>query len=55
MKHEAAELIRALLRHAPAIHADAGEHERGVVTFNPMCLRPGDAEIVARAVSTALG
>jgi seryl-tRNA(Sec) selenium transferase len=51
----AAELIRALLRHDPAIHADAGDHERGVVAFNPMCLRPGDAEAVARAVFAALG
>jgi len=51
----AAELIRTLLRHDPAIHVDASEHERGIVTFNPMCLRPGDAAIVVRAVSTALG
>lgn len=55
--HEArgAELIRALLGHEPAIHADASDHACGLVTFNPMCLRPGDAETVVRAVAAALG
>ena len=51
----AADLVRALLRHDPAIHADASEHERGIVTFNPICLRPGDARTVVDAVAAALG
>jgi seryl-tRNA(Sec) selenium transferase len=51
----AATLIRALLQHDPTIHADASDHQRGVVGFNPMVLRPGDADVVARAVAAFLG
>ncbi len=48
-------LLRALLCHTPAIYAGAGDYERGVITFDPVCLRPGDAETIARAIAMALG
>ncbi|SDB52397.1 aminotransferase class V-fold PLP-dependent enzyme [Bauldia litoralis] len=48
-------LVAALLRHAPAIHVDAGEHEAGVIVLNPICLRPGDATVVVDAIVAALG
>lgn len=44
-------LYRALLDHRPAIHADMIDHQAGVATFSPVCLRPGDAAVVAEAVA----
>jgi L-seryl-tRNA(Ser) seleniumtransferase len=38
----------------PAIVLDPASRDRGVVTVNPMCLRPGEAEIVGRAIAGAL-
>lgn len=35
---------------SPAIQVDPLLCEQGVVTFNPMCLQPGEAETVAAAV-----
>jgi L-seryl-tRNA(Ser) seleniumtransferase len=48
-------LVRALLQHTPAIHVDASYCDRGIVTVNPIALRPGEADIVGRAIRAALG
>ncbi|MCB1489171.1 MAG: aminotransferase class V-fold PLP-dependent enzyme [Bauldia sp.] len=42
-------LLRALVANDPAIHADAGDHAAGIVRFNPIALRAGQAEAVAEA------
>ena len=39
----------------PAIVVDPAARDRGVVTVNPMCLKPGEAEIVGREIARALG
>jgi L-seryl-tRNA(Ser) seleniumtransferase len=49
-KLSALDLVIALQNGAPAIHADPTLCDRGCVSFNPMCLQPGEAEIVAAAV-----
>lgn len=47
-KLSALNLVIALQNGNPSIHADPTLCDRGVVTFNPMCLQPGEeAEIVA--------
>lgn len=46
----ALDLIVALQTGVPPIQADPLLHARGIVTFNPICLMPGEAEIVAAAV-----
>jgi L-seryl-tRNA(Ser) seleniumtransferase len=51
----ATELARTLQRGEPSIALDPAGRERGVVTVNPMCLKPGEAEIVGRAIAAALG
>jgi L-seryl-tRNA(Ser) seleniumtransferase len=48
-------LVRALLQHTPAIHVDASFSDRGIVTVNPIALRPGEADVVGHAVRRALG
>lgn len=48
-------LVRALLQYTPAIHVDASFSDRGIVTVNPIALRPGEADVVGRAVRRALG
>jgi D-glucosaminate-6-phosphate ammonia-lyase len=54
-EHDALDLVRALRDGRPAIHLDAGFVDRGVVTINPICLRPGDAEAIATAIVHHLG
>ena len=50
----AIELVIALQDGSPAIQADPLLCEQGTVTFNPMCLQPGEAEIVGAAVRQLL-
>ena len=50
----ALDLMVALQNGVPPIQADPQLHERGIVTFNPICLAPGEAEIVAAAVRRLL-
>ena len=51
----AARLIHALQDSSPPVHADPTFLDRGVVTFDPVCLRPGEAEVIARMVLDHLG
>jgi hypothetical protein len=44
------DLVIALQDGSPPIQADALLCDRGIVAFNPMCLQPGEAEIVAASV-----
>jgi hypothetical protein len=46
----AARLIHALLDSSPPVHVDQTLIDRGVVTLDPVCLRPGEAEVIARVV-----
>ena len=57
LAHEAAAtgLLKALLAHAPPIHADPSERAAGVVVLSPVALRAGEAAVVAKAVAEALG
>ena len=50
----ALDLVIALQDSAPPIQADALLCERRIITFNPMCLQPGEAEIVAASVRRLL-
>ena len=50
----ALDLVIALQEGSPAIQADPMLCKQGTVTFNPMCLQPGEAEIVAAAVRRLL-
>lgn len=50
----ALDLVIALQDGSPAIQADPLLCEQGTVTFNPMCLQPGEAEIVGAAVRRLL-
>ena len=50
----ALDLVIALQSGSPAIQADPLLCEQGTVTFNPMCLQPGEAEIVAATVRQLL-
>ena len=43
-----------LQRATPAIAIDPFRRNRNIVTLNPMCLKPGEAEIVGRAIAHAL-
>lgn len=38
----------------PAVVLDPAQRHRGIVSVNPMCLKPGEAEIVGRKVARAL-
>jgi len=46
----ALQLVEALQAGAPAIHTDPMFVERGVVVFNPMCLRDGDTATIIERV-----
>ena len=50
----AAALCLALQHGDPSIAVDPAGRDRGVVTVNPMCLKPGEAEIVGRRIALAL-
>jgi L-seryl-tRNA(Ser) seleniumtransferase len=46
----ALDLVIALQSGTPAIHADPTDIDRGIVAFNPMCLKPGEPALVAEAL-----
>jgi L-seryl-tRNA(Ser) seleniumtransferase len=48
------DLVLALQAGTPPIQADPLMCDRGIVVFNPMCLIPGEVEIVAAAVRRLL-
>ena len=50
----AAELCLRLQRGEPAIALDPAARDRGIVAVNPMCLKPGEAEIVGREIARVL-
>ncbi len=49
-KLSALDLVIALQNGSPSIQADPILCDRGVVTFNPTCLQPGEPELIAAAV-----
>lgn len=51
---DAAAALSGLQRGTPPIFAVAGAVRAGMVQFNPMCLRPGDVEAIARRVRDML-
>ena len=51
----ARDLCLRLQHGEPAIALDPAGRDRGTVTVNPMCLKPGEAEIVGRQIARALG
>ena len=53
-REAAAALVTALEDGRPPVHVAQGDHLAGVLTFNPVCLVPGDAAAVAGAVRAAL-
>jgi D-glucosaminate-6-phosphate ammonia-lyase len=52
---DAATALSALQRGTPPIFAVAGATRSGMLQFNPMCLRPGDVDSIARRVREILG
>ncbi|MFO1067127.1 MAG: aminotransferase class V-fold PLP-dependent enzyme [Geminicoccaceae bacterium] len=46
----AATLLRRLAESSPAIHVDPEEVDHGRILLNPICLRPGEAAIVAARI-----
>jgi len=50
----ALDLIIRLQSGTPGIHADPTDVDRGIVAFNPICLKSGEPELVARAVKALL-
>jgi D-glucosaminate-6-phosphate ammonia-lyase len=48
------ELCLRLERAEPAIVLDPAQRDKGVATVNPMCLKPGEAEIAGREIAKAL-
>jgi L-seryl-tRNA(Ser) seleniumtransferase len=50
----ALDLVIALQNGSPAIQVDPLLCDQGIVTFNPMCLQPGEVEIVAASVRRLL-
>ena len=53
-RRSALDLVIALQNGSPRIQADPLLCERGIVGFNPMCLQPGEPELVAAAVRQLL-
>jgi hypothetical protein len=50
----ALDLVIALQDGSPSIQIDPVLCEQGAITFSPMCLQPGEAEIVAASVRQLL-
>lgn len=50
----ATRLCTSLLADEPALALDAGQRDRGILTVNPVCLRPGEAEVAGRQIARAL-
>ncbi|MCR4281905.1 MAG: hypothetical protein NUV72_02600, partial [Bauldia sp.] len=53
-ENEAVPLIKALQHGAPPVYVDQTLCYRGIVTFSPVALQPGEAELVARRISSLL-
>jgi hypothetical protein len=51
----ALELARALIAGQPSIRANPDRVDDDILSFGPLCLRPGEAEIVGRRVAALLG
>ena len=49
-RQPALDLVIALQNGSPPIQVDPLLCDRGIVTFNPVCLQQGEAEIVAASV-----
>ena len=49
------ELVRELMAGDPSIHVNASQVYDGALLFNPMCLREGDVEAIARRLRELLG
>ena len=47
-------LVLQLQESEPSIYADAGQRAEGVVAFRPLCLRPGDEEVIAQRLRQLL-
>ena len=54
-RHTAQSLVAALEKATPSIHADPFAMDRDVITLNPMCLKPGEADVVAASIKALLG
>jgi hypothetical protein len=52
--HSAFDLVLALQNGSPPIQADPTDVDRGIVAFNPICLKPGEPALVARAIRSLL-
>jgi len=50
----ALDLIIRLQSASPAIQADPADVDRGIVAFNPICLKPGEPALVAQSVRALL-
>jgi D-glucosaminate-6-phosphate ammonia-lyase len=50
----ASDLCLALQRGSPAIAVDPGFRDRNMIVVNPLCLKPGEAETVGKAIAQAL-
>ena len=53
--HTAQSLVAALEKATPPVHADPFAMDRNVITLNPMCLKPGEADVVAASIKALLG
>ena len=52
---DVAQFCNRLQNGTPSIVIDPIHRDRGIATVNPMCLKPGEAEVVGRELSRALG
>ena len=52
--HSASELLKRLAAGTPSIHADPGHLDCNAVAFNPMCLLPGEAQVIVASVRECL-
>ena len=51
---DASQLALGLQRSKPSIHVDPALRHHNILVVNPMCLRPGDIEALARGIRRAL-
>ena len=48
------ELCLRLQAGEPAVALDPGQRDKGIVTVNPMCLKPGEAQVVGEQIARVL-
>ena len=48
------ELCLRLQTGEPAVALDPAQRDTGIVTVNPMCLKPGEAQVAAGQISRVL-